>query len=102
MLSEQEYRKALDAVLNIPKGNGANWNNDFILALAFNGLILLPLSKSSRPPFSHYGMAPQPIYEIQKDGSAIAAWTDSWIVDGDYEDHLKKEVAVFNFTPLRK
>jgi hypothetical protein len=98
MLSEKDYRKALDVVLNIPKGDGANWNNDFILGMAMHGLILLPMNGQA-PPFPHYGLAPHPHFE---DKCGFAAWPDSWIVDADYADHLKSEVARFNFTPLKK
>jgi hypothetical protein len=96
MLSEKEYRKALDVVLNIPKGHGANWNNDFILGMAIHGLILLPVKTYPDPPFMHYGLAPLAYQEE----NGQRAWSESWIVDADYEDHLKQEVARFNFTPL--
>ncbi|MFP3670239.1 hypothetical protein SB717_34705, partial [Priestia sp. SIMBA_032] len=88
MLSEKQYRAALDIVLNIPKGDGANWNNDFILGCAMHGLVLLPVRQSPNPPFMHYGLAP--ISYQEENGHR--AWSESWIVDGDYEDHLKKEV----------
>jgi hypothetical protein len=107
MLSEKQYRAALDVVLNIPKGFGANWNNDFILGLAMNGLCLLPIT-DPQPPFAHYVMAPWAEMEdrdiaFHRLGEPLkgSAWSDSWIVDHDWKEHVRP-VAIFNFTPLKK
>lgn len=97
MLSEKKYREVVGEVCKLIDTD----NNDFILSMAIHGLVLLPQVGNKRP-FSHYVQAPMPVYEISNTGKPIKAWADSWIVDADYQDHLKSEVAKFNFTPLRK
>jgi hypothetical protein len=100
MLSEQKYREVVGDVLNKTSwvsDNAAAWNNDFILSLAIHGLCLLPIEGNALP-FPHYIQAPR---QAQEKGGTVA-WGDSWIVDGDYKDHLKQEAAKFTFTPLKK
>lgn len=96
MLSEKQYRVAVGEMCRQHLSD----NNDFILALAMNGLVLLPLKVWPRyPPFQHYGRAPAPIYELGKDGLVITPWEESWIVDFDWKENKRPE-AVFTFTPI--
>lgn len=102
MLSETQYRERLDMVF-IGTGStwaqgGADWNNQMLLALAINGLMLLPFPHPhASPPFRHYNEMPVPSPEPGNQ----QAWVRSWIVDADWEDHYKPPLK-FAFTPLTK
>jgi hypothetical protein len=95
MLSEARYRQVVGEVCR----NHIQDNNDFILALAMHGLVLLPLKGKPHPPFGHYCQAPAPIYEIGAKGEVITPWVQSWIADFDWQENTRPE-AVFTFTPL--
>jgi hypothetical protein len=106
MLSEQQYREKLDEIF---LGTGPNWanggaefNNQLILLLAFNGLALLPFPhEHAQPPFKHYIEMPAPSTEWDDQAGFRLAWVRSWIVDADWEEHYKPPLK-FQFTPLTK
>lgn len=94
MLTEARYRKVIADVCNQRLSD----NNDFILALAMSGLNLLPYDDSPVAPFSHYVIAPDPVYEIGAKGEVIIPWPRCWIVDYDWQEH-KRPVEKFSFPP---
>ena len=91
MKSEAEYRQAVDSALRAANGDAIHWNNSFILACAFNGLIMIPITKGL--PFPHYIQAPFPFPE-----ATGAAWPESYLCDWDYEAHLKPQNSEVKFT----
>lgn len=95
MLSEKKYREVVGEICR----NHLRDNNDFILSLAMNGLVLLPVESNPTTPFMHYWLTPDPIYEIGTKGEVITPWVQSWIVDFDWQENKRPE-AVFTFTPL--
>lgn len=111
MLSEQAYRQKIDEIFTGSGPNwaqgGAEWNNQMILSLAIHGLVLLPYPHdAAQPPFKHYIEMPHPSMEGKTDANGYVhwgpvAWTRSWVVDADWEEHYKPPLK-FNFTPLTK
>jgi hypothetical protein len=104
MKSEKQYRVTITKLLEQCKDRnfkgGHTWMNDFLLSLAIEGLVLLPIrDKWETPPLLHYIMVPDAPWEIGKDGIPFRAWPESWIVDYDWKEYIKannKEV-VFPF-----
>lgn len=99
MKTEQQYLEAVKQLLTMKPDRGAAYNNDFILALAFNGLMLLQVgTHMDYRIFSHYIGAPSPEPEP---GNKLPAWYPSYIVDFDWQDHVRP-IEKFSFTPLKR
>jgi hypothetical protein len=73
MMTDAEYRKAVDACLQEARGGDEWWNERFVNALAARGLKLVPIINNSLPAKDFYRQAPVPF------SKGLPVWPASYI-----------------------